>query len=271
MDLYGVTPYLDRAKALIARGDDAALRYAALELRCALETVAFRQLKEYGKEFPGTLVGEWKADRVLKILASFDPQSDVAGDISYALVETEDEKPTDWKPIGSTQSIGWKVFRGHYNKLGSYLHVPTPKSEGAKAPKPLPAASLSNIIESLELFAKATVIAAMKSFVSSICICGNTVYAGQSEFDNGDIVVCGNRKCNAIYNKVRADDGSEILERIRVISFPCVKCEGRIPVLPAEVWAVAKCPECSTTYRLNLAFTTAVPAPQSPATDIDPD
>ena len=259
MDLYGVTPYLERARALIANGNEASIRYAALELRYALETVAFRQLEEYGDEFPGKLVGEWKADQILRVLASFDPVSNTAGELSIAPVAPEGETPTDWTVIGSTQSIGWKDFRRYYNKLGSYLHLPIFKADGVQAKQSISGGSLCKIVDSLEELTKATMILALKVIISGKCKCGHTVYVGQTEFDDGDIVVCGNRKCNAVYQKVGADDGSQILERIQTLSFPCQNCEGKVSILPDEILAIARCTQCSTTYRMNIPFITLKP------------
>ncbi|KPY82208.1 hypothetical protein ALP06_200274 [Pseudomonas coronafaciens pv. atropurpurea] len=48
MDIYRVQPYLDRAKELLKASDEHTKRYAALELRFALENVVYRQMRQYG-------------------------------------------------------------------------------------------------------------------------------------------------------------------------------------------------------------------------------
>lgn len=261
MDLYGITPYLERATTLLARGDDTSIRYAALELRYAHEAVAFRQLKQYGSEFPGKLVGEWKADQILRLLASFDPLSDMSGELAIAPVAAEGEMPTEWLTLGSTQAIGWKKFRKYYNKLGSFLHLPTPKADGTPSAKAIPPDSFGAMIEDLQRLTEASVILAMKAIVSAKCRCGGMVYAGQSDFDNGEQVVCGNRLCNAFYLKRRDDSGVEMLAPVHGITFACEKCEAMVPVPLDQVWAIARCPGCALEYRLNLAFMSAVQKP----------
>ncbi|MCY1558755.1 hypothetical protein D9M68_957180 [compost metagenome] len=47
MELYGITPYLERAKALLDSTEEHSLRFAALELRFCLAMVACRQLHQY--------------------------------------------------------------------------------------------------------------------------------------------------------------------------------------------------------------------------------
>lgn len=257
MDLYGITPYLERATALLLCGDDASIRYAALELRFAHEAVAFRQLQQYGEQFPGKLVGEWKADQILKLLASFDPFSDTSGELSIAKHAAEGEMPTEWVKLGSTHAIGWKKFRKYYNKLGSFLHLPLPKAGEVPAEKAISPESFNEMIKDLQRLTDASLILAMKVIVSAQCRCGGMVYAGQSDFDNGDQVMCGNRQCNALYIKGRDDSGVEVLKPINSIIFTCEKCEAKIPVQLDQVWATARCPGCALEYRLNLAFISA--------------
>lgn len=263
MDLYGITPYLERAEAFLNLGDNASMRYAALELRYAHEAVAFRQLHEYGKQFPGKLVGEWRADQILKLLASFDPFSDMSGELSFAPVAAEGEMPTEWLTLGSTQAIGWRKFRKSYNKLGSFLHLPTPKTGENLVETDIHPDSFTSMFEELKRLTQANLILAMKMTVSAECRCGGMVYVGQSDFDNEDQVVCGNRKCNALYTKSRGEDGVEVLKPVSVVSFTCEKCEARIPVPLEQVWAIARCPGCALEYRLNLIFMSAVPKPSN--------
>lgn len=256
MDLYGIKSHLERAKAHLNSPEEHSLRYSALELRFCLETVAYRQLQQYGDVFPGHMVGVWKADQILKLLASFDPLSNQEGELSIAPHAKDGEVPSEWTPLGKTKIIPWRKFRTFYNKLGSFLHAPAPKPAGEER-KPITRESFSEIIQALESVTKATVILAMKAVIHAKCDCGATVYIGQSEFDNDELVVCGNTKCNSIYAKNTTESGEQVLNRINAITFTCQKCEAKVPVLLERIWAPVRCSHCSATYRLDLAFTSA--------------
>ncbi|MBB4821095.1 DNA-directed RNA polymerase subunit RPC12/RpoP [Pseudomonas alcaligenes] len=254
MDIYGITTRLERAKAHLDSPEEHLLRYAALELRFCLEAVAYRQLEQYGDVFPGNMVGMWKADQILKLLASFDPMSNQEGELSIAPAANSDEIPSEWVSIGSAKVIPWRKFRNFYNKLGSFLHAPAPKLAGGER-KPIAKKSFGEIIQALEDVSKATLIFAMKAVIHAKCSdCGSTVYVGEGEFDNDELVVCGNTKCNAIYAKHTEDGGSQVLRRVNTVILSCQNCEARIPLLLERLWAPITCPDCSVAYRINLAF-----------------
>lgn len=255
MDLYRITPYLERAKRLLEQPDEASLRYAALELRFAMETVVYRQLQEYGDVIPGSVASQWKPDQLLKLLISFDPTSNQGGDLSFA-IEGADVKPIpqNFKSLGETKAIPWKEFRANYNKLGSYLHAP--QSNAKKKPKALTTDTFTAIISRLEDCTKATAIFALKAIISAQCDCGNMLYVGQSEFDNNELVVCSNTMCNRLWRKNATTEGDQVLERVDKIIFNCVACQAFIRVSPELIWQLIKCSNCPCTFRLNLAFST---------------
>ncbi|MCY1309915.1 hypothetical protein D9M70_600570 [compost metagenome] len=102
----------------------------------------------------------------------------------------------------------------------------------------------------------ATLILAVKALISAKCDCGTVVYVGQSEFDDGELVVCTNTKCNSLYAKVVNENREQVLKPVKVIAFTCLDCKAKVPFLPEQVWAPIRCPCCSRTHRLRLAFTT---------------
>jgi hypothetical protein len=254
MDLYRITPYLERAKHLLEQPDDASLRYAALELRFAMETVVYRQLQEYGDVIPGSVARNWKPDQLLKLLISFDPTSNKGGDLSFA-IEGPDVLPHDFKSLGKTKAISWAEFRKNYNKLGFYLHAP--QSNPKKKPKALTKEAFTHIISILEDCTTATVILAIKAIISAQCDCDNMLYVGQSEFDNDELVVCSNTKCNRLWQKKTTTEGKQVLERVDVITFRCADCQAFIHVLPELIWQLIRCSNCTCAFRINLALSTA--------------
>ena len=255
MDLYRITPNLERAKSLLEQPDEPSLRYAALELRFAMETVVYRQLQEYDDVIPGSLMGKWKPDQILKLLISFDPLSNQGGEIAFA-IQGPEQIPKDFQPLGQTKAIPWKEFRSHYNKLGSFLHAAAPKTS-AKKSSPLTKDSFMKIIASLEECTTATAIFAFKAIISARCHCDNMLYIGQGEFDNDELTVCSNLKCNSLWQRRKTEDGQQVLDRVEVITFRCADCEAYIRVQPAQIWQPIRCQNCSCSFKINLALSSA--------------
>lgn len=261
MDLYGITPSIERAKALMASGEDHSLRYACLELRFCLETVAFRQLQQYGDTLPGDVIGKWQADQVIRRLASFDPQSDKQGTLAFGTPKEDGSQPDEWREVGGTKPISWKKFRKYHNKLGSFLHIPIPprKTSSQIEKKLLTADSLNEIVSSLEDVAKATAVLAMMRVIQAQCPCGNTLFVGESEFENDELVVCSNTMCNSLFLKHTNEASEQVLLPLKTVAFTC-ECKARIPVELGKIWSPIRCPHCSLTHRVNLAFARVTPA-----------
>jgi hypothetical protein len=64
------------ARELLAKGDDKSLEYACLELRKAIEALAYARVKMYRRDLSDETLEEWNAVELLKRLAKLDPASD---------------------------------------------------------------------------------------------------------------------------------------------------------------------------------------------------
>jgi hypothetical protein len=253
MDLFNISSTLNRAKKLLSSNDENEFKYACLELRFCFETVAYRQLKQYGDIIPGALAKEWRADQIIKLLASFDPISDQSGDISIGAETDPNVEPKKWVSIGQVQAIKWGKFRKYYNKLGSYLHAskePTASSPDKK--------SLDEIIRELERVEATTAIVAYKDVRHTDCpTCGTRIFAGEAEFENDMLVVCGNTKCSKLFNKVINEKGEKVLTPVDTIFFKC-ECDARIPVQLDAIWKPFNCRDCFKTFRVSLGHSAVV-------------
>lgn len=248
MDLFGIKEYLDRAKALLASSEQHQVRYACLELRFCFEKVAYRQLAQYGNEIPSSVVREWRPDHVLKLLASFDPQSDQPGILSIGMQSSPDEEPTSWSTVGESKLIPWRKFRSHYNKLGSYLHQPVDGSS-----KDIKSSSLDKIIADLDSVMASSIILATKRTINAICDCGQEIFIGETEFEDDELIKCAGKNCGRYWSKKVLDSGEQVLQAAASIFYKCT-CSAIIRVLPEDVWKRFTCNECSVTYRLNLGY-----------------
>lgn len=254
MSLYEINDHLGRAKDNLAGNDPNLIRYACLDLRFCLEIIAYRHLKQYGDVIPGSLTKAWKADQIIKTLASFDPTSDQSGELSFGIPKADGSPPDEWKPIGKTETIEWRKFRKYYNKLGSFLHAPKEKTSSAPETR-----ELQQIITDLERVNGASAIVALKIIRTATChICAGSVYIGEDEFAEPGFVTCNNTQCNALFNKVINENGEKTLTPVNVLSFQC-KCGARIPRPLDSIWRQFNCPDCFTSYRVDLGISVIRP------------
>lgn len=79
----------NRAIALLASGIDEQLRYAALELRFAMEALTYDRAQAYVQEIPPDEMATWQPDKVIKVLLKIDPTADS----SYTLSIGEEPYP----------------------------------------------------------------------------------------------------------------------------------------------------------------------------------
>ena len=122
---------LARAKALLVRGDDEVLRYAALELRLTLEAIVYDRLHDYRRDIPPNVYETWQPPKVLKLLLEVDPQADT----SKVVTVTRAQPPAQGDVRASVfreQPIGQATLKDNYDALGSYLHFPTLKQLAEK-------------------------------------------------------------------------------------------------------------------------------------------
>lgn len=186
MALYNIAERLSTAKELISRGDDASFIYAALELRFCLESVAYQNLAAYGEDVSTELAREWRPDQIIKMLATFDPNSDQTASFSISVTPLPEDldfastdlkaafKDKDFLPIGEAKRIPWGKFRSYYNSLGSFLHLR--KDLTNARPK---IERLRVLIGELEEVASSTLIAAGKDLATGKCIdCGHVLILG---------------------------------------------------------------------------------------------
>jgi hypothetical protein len=106
------------ARELLAKGDDKSLEYACLELRKAIEALAYARVKMYRRDLSDETLEEWNAVELLKRLAKLDPASDgdrkmeipdAAGDYANGIVLNDFRLTYRWASK-------------NYRALGNFLH-----------------------------------------------------------------------------------------------------------------------------------------------------
>jgi hypothetical protein len=139
----------DAAKALLAKQDDASLRYAALELRRCIEAIVYQKLKFHHELLPEGSVHTWQVPQAFEALVEIEPIAEE--DVTYAVaLQTEADKPSagPHMNIGTDRRPKAKRVERIWNTLGGYLHAEWPFSK-KKAKKPSHA-GLQAMLDELE-------------------------------------------------------------------------------------------------------------------------
>jgi hypothetical protein len=114
---------LARATRELASDDVERLKYAALELRMAIEALTYDRALAYKGEFPESEYETWQPKRVMEVLLEIDPTADKDRSIAFEVEPSLGEKPATMHSLGTETVLSMATIKDHYNALGSYLHV----------------------------------------------------------------------------------------------------------------------------------------------------
>ena len=118
---------LKRARKALETNDDERLKYAALELRMAMESLTYDRAKAYKNEFPPDEYETWQPRKVMAVLLEIDATADKDSTLSYGIEETPGQPASQMTMLGTETVLNMEKLRRHYDALGSFLHVPTLK------------------------------------------------------------------------------------------------------------------------------------------------
>lgn len=118
---------ISRAKAELDKGEDHRLKYAALELRMAIEAITYDRLQAYKSEMTLEDFETWQPKKVLQQLLEIDPTADKEVTIAVGLEETPGKEADNLNLLGTDTPLTLRTIKHHYDALGYYLHIPTIK------------------------------------------------------------------------------------------------------------------------------------------------
>ena len=118
---------LARAKDELASADDERLKYAALELRMAMESLTYDRALAYKDEFPPAEYQAWQPRKVMALLLEIDPNADKDSSLAFGIEPALGVTPDEMQSLGTECVLNMATIKRHYDALGSYLHVPTIK------------------------------------------------------------------------------------------------------------------------------------------------
>jgi len=128
--------YLKQAQAELGTGDDARLRYTALDLRFAMEALTYDRALAYKAELPPSEYETWQPRKLMALLVEIDPNADKDSSIAIGIEESPGVPAAVMEPLGSETVFNLGLLKKHYDAIGSHLHMPTLKQATAAPPSP---------------------------------------------------------------------------------------------------------------------------------------
>jgi hypothetical protein len=99
--------------------------YASIELRMALEALVYEEAKQYREELSESQYKTWQPRQLLKTLLEYDEFADSSFELRVALNNSHGEVHGDFTSLGECKKLKLKTIKEYYDKLGSWLHMPT--------------------------------------------------------------------------------------------------------------------------------------------------
>ena len=112
---------LSRAKVELAANAPHRLKFAALELRMAMEALTYDRVQAYRREIPEKDLKTWQPRKVLRLLLDVDPSAD--SDSTLTMNEDGCSEPA--KLLGTERVLSLRTLKKNYDALGWFLHMPT--------------------------------------------------------------------------------------------------------------------------------------------------
>jgi hypothetical protein len=142
--------YLKRSKEEFGTGDQERLKYAALELRMAMEALTYDRARAYKNEFPPDEYETWQPIKVMSILVDIDPTAGMAISLAVGREEVPGVPASEMTSMGSEKVLNMATLKKHYSALGSYLHVQSMKQ--ALSGKPIDFGGMRSRCEEIIVF-----------------------------------------------------------------------------------------------------------------------
>jgi transposase-like protein len=247
--------HLEKAKALMANGDEDSLRYAALEVRYCIEHLFYELIPLYKYELPDDVMNGkvWKLGDIIAMISEIDPGVYHDRTMSMGLQSPTGGPAGPMYLIGKQTGLRRDLARRIWNGIGFYLHAPVVKGEHDYERLRL---KLEKEIPRLETFqtdrSLGGGIAERSHFKCSSC--GRAIAKRTATIEETPWVVCPNTKCGAIYECFR--EGEQVGHKMLQDSVKCSKCgsDNWLGVHQlkeaAQKNGFVNCCQCDATYQL---------------------
>jgi hypothetical protein len=256
---------LAQAKALLAQDQIATTRHACLELRQAIEYLAYQQLEAYLDEVPDDAMRKWTPREVIAQMLEVDPNADKTSTIAVGIEDVPGEQPKN--VLGEDRRFTLKWANRSHNALGNFLHAPT-----------LHQMETGNVPEHSTMRAKAMEIAAViehtlatavfnvnfGNFYHISCVCGREFKRRAGSFTPEAGIVCPDVKCRTIWDVASEEEGGNVELRPRQTEYVCPGCNEKGYLMSQKIKA-GEIVVCDCGARAEIALTLSLLEPSAPA------
>lgn len=244
--VFGTDPYIERAKTHIESGDPGRLIYAGLELRFALEQFTYEKLRLRLDKVTIEEIGAWQPRRAIDSLMELVDEHLGSDAVIRIVRETEYGKPAEegFVTLGRQKGVSPRELGKHWQKLGSFLHVPVPKKKN-QTPPPLNESALRTFLNEVIAYIEAITSTRFDSHFSPTLTftcdkCGQSIVRNSNLLKDKDIVQCQNEQCDASFI-AHLKDGTYEIEPYQ-IELDCRSC-GKKAYIEANVFRKMKTDE----------------------------
>lgn len=244
--------HITAARSLIVAGDEASLRYAALEIRMAIELMFYKLLPSYKVELPDELLKHWQPKKIIDALIECDPYIEH----DYTLTMAEERSAGNHGPaihIGRYKAVNRKLLRLYYHKIGSYLHAPMTEIR----PDLLKMNSFLNSAATRveEYCRETTLISNFGKFHTVSCVCGRKIKRNANALKSKSYVICPDESCGAVFDLIE-DGENGALWKMRETEYNCQHCRTSnfLGSHLIKSGATFTCVECGQKYIIHAGF-----------------
>lgn len=226
--VYNVHGHLERARNLL-NGDDAdKVFYALLELRYALERIAYEKLQLRLDKVTIEEIGAWQPRRAMdRLMELVDENLDKSSTLRVAVEDGSgnvDEK--SFSTVGHSVGINPRDIGRHWQKISSYLHVRVPRKKG-EHPKRIQDSKIREYIVEVIGFIESITKTQFDGYFAptvqfSCCVCEKTIIRNERLLKSDGVVQCQNPDCDASY--VTKIDGENYIFDLYQVDLACKNC-----------------------------------------------
>lgn len=252
---------LKRAKEEILSNAPERLKFAALELRMAMESLTYDRAQSYKEEIHPDEYDTWQPRKLLQLLLEIDPSADKDSSISYGVEDEPGKEAKHMQSLGKEKVLNLGTIKRHYDALGAYLHIPTLKQidEGATHNLIKLRKRCEQIAEELEsTLASSIWNINFGNFAEIACMrCNSPIRKRLPSGVPRTNATCF--QCNATYTISEAEPGKTLWHPLRkevICASDDCKCKFFIWDGDLKPYSQVRCPNCGKTHFIDLCIHT---------------
>lgn len=264
---------LARASLEIDSNDPERLKYAALELRMAIESLTYERARGYKSEMAPSAYQTWQPKRLMQELLEIEPYADQSSSISFGREDTPGEHAKEMTVVGAEKVFDLRAIKANYDALGSFLHTPTLhqlENGGANVSR-LRDRCIALVADLQKVLASDVFNINFGVFTSIQCLnteCGKTVRKRHPHGKQKLSAEC--HECGAPYEVTAGDDGRWVWRSlVEDIPCPTESCTRISKIWPNDLKPGAHwtCAECNQYFKIGLAIFSDLVTEESSSND----